>query len=140
MLPINEDSFFFLFTEDSFIYLWLRWVFVAACGFSLVAEWGLLFFAVPGFWLQWPLLWRAGPRAFRLHSLQRIASVVAACRLRKRWLGSCSAQTSLLHGMWDLPGPGIEPLSPVLVGEFENNFSCFSISAFSFFFFNFIGL
>ena len=38
MLPINEDSFFFFFfKEDSFIYLWLCWVFVAACGFSLVA-------------------------------------------------------------------------------------------------------
>ena len=24
----------------------------------------------------------------------------------------------MLHGMWDLPGPGIEPVSPALAGRF----------------------
>ena len=24
----------------------------------------------------------------------------------------------MLHGMWDLPGPGIEPMSPALAGGF----------------------
>ena len=33
-------------------------------------------------------------------------------------LSSCDAQASLLHGMWDLPGSGIEPLSPSLVDRF----------------------
>ena len=31
-------------------------------------------------------------------------------------LSSCGAWAKLLHGMWDLPGPGIEPVSPALVG------------------------
>ena len=32
-----------------FIYFWLHWVFVAACGlFSSCGEWGLLFVAVRG--------------------------------------------------------------------------------------------
>ena len=26
--------------------------------------------------------------------------------------------TLLLHGIWDLPGPGIEPMSSALAGEF----------------------
>ena len=30
----------------------------------------------------------------------------------------CGAQAQLLHGMWDLPGPGIEFMSPALAGEF----------------------
>ena len=41
------------------------------------------------------------------------ASVVAACRL-----SSCGARAWLLHSMWDLPGPGIEPVSPALAGRF----------------------
>ena len=31
------------------------------------------------------------------------------------------AQASLLSGMWDLPGPGLEPLSPPLAGGFFTN-------------------
>ena len=33
-------------------------------------------------------------------------------------LSSCGAQALLLRGMWDLPGSGIEPLSPALAGGF----------------------
>ena len=36
----------------------------------------------------------------------------------EHWLSSCGALTWLLHGMWDLPGPGIEPMSPSLAGTF----------------------
>ena len=28
------------------------------------------------------------------------------------------AQAQFLHGMWDLPGPGLEPVSPALAGGF----------------------
>ena len=41
------------------------------------------------------------------------ASVVVACGL-----GSCGIRAKLLGGMWDLPGPGIEPVSPALAGGF----------------------
>ena len=34
---------------------------------------------------------------------------------------SCGAQAQLLHGMWDLPGPGIESMSPALAGGFLTN-------------------
>ena len=33
-------------------------------------------------------------------------------------LDSCGAQAQLLHCMWDLPGPGIESVSPALTGGF----------------------
>ena len=37
-------------------------------------------------------------------------------------LSSCSPQAleqaNLLHSMWDLPGPGVEPVSPALAGRF----------------------
>ena len=33
-------------------------------------------------------------------------------------LSSCGTWTLLLHGMWDLPGPGLEPMSPALAGGF----------------------
>ena len=54
------------------------------------------------------------------------ASVVAVRRLSScgsRALdhrpSSCGAQAYLLHGMWDLPGPGLEPVSPALAGGFS---------------------
>ena len=33
-------------------------------------------------------------------------------------LSSCGARAYLLCGMWDLPGPGLEPVSPALAGGF----------------------
>ena len=33
-------------------------------------------------------------------------------------LGGCGPWASLLRGMWDLPGPGLEPMSPALAGRF----------------------
>ena len=53
------------------------------------------------------------------------ASVVVACRLSScgSWaleyrLSSCGTQALLLCGMWDLPGPGLKPVSPALAGGF----------------------
>ena len=52
-------------------------------------------------------------------------SAVAVGRLRscgsqalERRLSSCGARALLLCGMWDLPGPEIEPVSPELAGRF----------------------
>ena len=33
-------------------------------------------------------------------------------------LGGCGARAKLLCGMWDLSGPGIEPVPPALAGDF----------------------
>ena len=34
-------------------------------------------------------------------------------------LSSCGSRALLLRGMWDLPGPGLEPMSPALAGGFS---------------------
>ena len=49
----------------------------------------------------------------RARALSTWASVVVA-----RGLSSCGARAYLLCGMWDLPGPGIELVSPALAGGF----------------------
>ena len=36
----------------------------------------------------------------------------------ERGFSSCGTQAQLLHGIWDLPGPGIEPVSPALADRF----------------------
>ena len=54
------------------------------------------------------------------------ASVVAACKLSSCGMralehadfSSCGARAQLLHSMWDLSGPGFEPVSPALAGGF----------------------
>ena len=53
------------------------------------------------------------------------ASVVSACGLSScgSWalehrLNSFGARAQLLHSMWNLSGPGIEPVSPALAGRF----------------------
>ena len=49
------------------------------------------------------------------------ASLVAEHRLRMRRLSSCGSATRAqpLRGMWDLPRPGLEPMSPALAGGFS---------------------
>ena len=46
-----------------------------------------------------------------------VASLVAEHRLQTRMLSSCGSRTQLLRGMWDLPRPGLEPVSPALAGR-----------------------
>ena len=47
------------------------------------------------------------------------ASPIAEHRLQTRRLSSCGSQAQLLRGMWDLPRPGLEPVSPALAGRFS---------------------
>ena len=94
-----------------FIY-WLCWVFVFARGLSLVAvSGGHSSLWCAGFLLQWLLLLRnTGSRHTDFSS--------CGSRALERRLSSCGAWAQLLRGMWDLPGPGIEPVSPALAGRF----------------------
>ena len=46
------------------------------------------------------------------------ASLVAEHRLQTRRLSNCGSRAQLLRGMWDLPRPGLEPVSPALAGGF----------------------
>ena len=47
------------------------------------------------------------------------ASPVAEHRLQTRRLSNCGSWAQLLRGMWDLPRPGLEPVSPALAGRFS---------------------
>ena len=60
------------------------------------------------------------------HGLQGAGSVVVACRLQGmqasvvvvHGLSSCGTRAQLLRSTWNLPGPGIEPVSAALAGRF----------------------
>ena len=71
-----------------------------ARAFSSCSKWGPLFIAVRG-------------------PLTIAASLVAEHRLQTRRLSNCGSQAHLLCGMWDLPRPGLEPVSPALAGRFS---------------------
>ena len=47
------------------------------------------------------------------------ASLVAEHKLQTRRLSNCGSWAQLLCGMWDLPRPGLEPVSPALAGRFS---------------------
>ena len=51
--------------------------------------------------------------------LTMAASLVAEHRLQARRLSSCGSRVQMLRGMWDLPRPGLEPMSPALAGGFS---------------------
>ena len=42
--------------------------------------------------------------------------IAAASLVVERGLKSCGAHAFLLHAMWNLPGPGIKPVTPALAG------------------------
>ena len=100
---ILPSSFlFFFFFKDLFIdwliaMLGLRF---SARAFSSCGKRGPLFIAVRG-------------------PLTIAASLVAEHRLQMRRLSSCGSRAQLLRGMWDLPRPGREPVSPALAGRFS---------------------
>ena len=48
-----------------------------------------------------------------------VTSLVAEHRLQTHRLSNCGSQAQLLRGMWDLPRPGLEPVSPALAGRFS---------------------
>ena len=71
-----------------------------ARAFSSCGKWGPLFIVVHG-------------------PLTITASLVAEYRLQMRRLSNCGSRALLLRGMWDLPRPGLEPMSPALAGRFS---------------------
>ena len=64
-----------------------------ARAFSTCGKWGPLLIAVRG-----PL-------------------TIAASLVAEHRLSNCGSRAQLLRGMWDLPTPGLEPVSPALAGR-----------------------
>ena len=86
--------------------------------FSSCGEQGYSSLQCEGFSLRWLLLLRStGSRHSGFCSVARGLSSCGSRALECR-LSSYGARASLLHGMWELPGPGLEPLSPALAGGF----------------------
>ena len=54
-------------------------------------------------------------------SLTIAASLVAEHRLQTCKLSNCGSQAQLFCGMWDLPRPGLEPMSSALAGRFSTS-------------------
>ena len=61
---------------------------------------------------------KQGPLFITVHGpLTIAASLVVEHRLQTRRLSNCGSLAQLVCGMWDLPGPGLEPVSPALAGR-----------------------
>ena len=106
---VGTMLFFFFFKQQLlfislflFIYLFMAVLGLHFCAraFSSCSKWGPLFIAVRG-------------------PLTIVASLVAEHRLQTRRLSNCGSRAQLLRGMWDLPRPGLEPVSPALAGRFS---------------------
>ena len=105
--------FCFLFFFNFFYFIfWLRWVFVAVHRLSLVAvSGGYSSLRCVGFSLRWLLLLRS--TGSRHAGFSRCGSRALEHRLSSYWRTGLAAPR-----MWDLPGPGLEPVSPALAGGF----------------------
>ena len=109
----TKMSFFFFLTctHYLFIYFWLHWA------FSSFREWGLLSsHGAPT--SQCRGFSRCGAWAVGTWALVVMAQGLIGCRAQalEHWLSSCGSRAQLLHGLWNLPKPGIEPMSPALAG------------------------
>ena len=108
------STFFYLF-----IYLFMTVLSLRFCAraFSSCGKWGPLFIVVRG-------------------PLTIAASLVAEHRLQTHRLSNCGSRAQLLRGMWDLPRPGLEPMSPALAGRFSTTVPpgkpCFFFNIFSY--------
>ena len=94
--------FFFSFFLSFFIYLFMAVLGLRFCAraFSSCGKRGPLFIAVRG-------------------PLTIAASLVAEHKLQTRRLSNCGSRAKPLRGMWDLPRPRLEPVSPALAGGFS---------------------
>ena len=95
-------EFFFFLIFYLFIYLFMAVLGLRFCAraFSSCGKRVPLFIAVRG-------------------PLTIAASLVVEHRLQTRRLSSCGSRAQPLRGMWDLPRPGLEPVSPALAGGFS---------------------
>ena len=63
---------------------------------------------------------KRGPLFIAVHGPLTVAvSLVAEHRLQTLRLSNCGSRAWSLCGMWDLPRPGLKPMSPALAGRFS---------------------
>ena len=103
---VHLSLFFFLNTVPVVFFFLIIYLFILAAlvlrfyarAFSSCGKRGPLFIAVRG-------------------PLTIAASLVAEHRLQTCRLSNCGSRAQLLRSMWDLPRPGLEPVSPALAGR-----------------------
>ena len=85
--------------------------------FSGCSKQELLFIAVRGLLI---VVACCGARALDTRASVVVAHGLSSCgsRTLEHRLSSCGVWALLLHGMWDLLGPGLKPVSPALAGGF----------------------
>ena len=96
--PLLARLSFFFFNKFIYLFMAMFGLRFSARAFSSCSKRGPLFIAVRG-------------------PLTIAASLVAEHRLQRRRLSNCGSRAQLLRGMWDLPRPGLEPVSPALAGR-----------------------
>ena len=109
----QQSFFFFFFLKDFLIYLFI-YLFIFGCvgssvrarAFSSCGKRGPLSIAVRGP----PFIAVRGPFSIA-------APPAAGHRLQTRRLSNCGSRAQPLRGMWDLPRPGLEPVSPAPAGR-----------------------
>ena len=120
LIPVKFEKHCFVLFFNKCIYL-----FMAAFGlhcymraFSSCGERGLPFLAVHRLLIV--VASRCRAQAWGARASVVVAFGLSSCgsQALERRLSSCGAQTQLLRGMWDLPRPGLEPVSPALAGGF----------------------
>ena len=95
------------FSKKVFFFLFIYFLFTAVLGFRFCAR----AFSSCG---------KRGPLFIAVRRpLSVAASLVAEHRLQTRKLSNCGSWAQLLRGMWDLPRPGLEPVSQALAGRFS---------------------
>ena len=60
-----------------------------------------------------------GPLFIVVHWPLTIAASRCQAQAPDAQASNCGSRAELLHGMWDLPRPGLEPASPALAGRFS---------------------
>ena len=113
---LGEDGNTF-FKNYVFLFFQLCWIFIAMCRFPLVV-------VSRGY----SFLWCVGFSCCRAQALGTWPSIVAAPRAQLLWCGGprvCRLQrlwhrAQIAQGMWNLPRPGVEPVSPALAGGFPS--------------------
>ena len=111
-------------TDNTLFIYWLCWVFFFSsfslfCFGSLLLQGPSLVMVSRGYSLLWCM-------DFSLRSFSCCRAGALGCVGFSSWgswalehrLSSCGARTYLLHGVWNLYRPGIEPMSPALAGGF----------------------
>ena len=119
-LNISQDPSVKLCGLSFFFFKLINYLFIFGCVGSSLLRMGflqlwragaILCCGAAGFSLRWLLLLQStGSRRTRFSS--------CVLRALERRLSSCGPRVQLLRSMWDLPGPGLEPVSPALAGGY----------------------